>query len=143
MIPILVSGSNPDSGSVISKETIDISFSLTDVTASSANSGSMNGMSYTSSIKSNYTATGQSVVIPRDPDNIQDGYVYYTPIYTEKISYEQWQSRINKNFSELEFCFSVCVLGAVAVLVWCFWLCFHWFSVTFNVLKRHHQCCQS
>jgi len=101
MIPILVSGSNPDSGSVINKETIDISFSLTDVTASSANSGSMNGMSYTSSIKSNYTATGQSVVIPRDPDNIQDGYVYYTPIYTEKINYEVWKQRVNKTFQEL------------------------------------------
>jgi hypothetical protein len=101
MIPILVSGSNPDSGSISQKETIDISFSSTDVTASSANSALLNGMNYTSSIKTNYTATGQIVVIPRDPDNIEDGYVYYTPIYTEKINYEVWKQRVNKTFQEL------------------------------------------
>lgn len=101
MIPIIVSGSNPDSGSIVNKDTINISFTLTDVTASSANSGSLNGMSYTSSIQTNYTVTGQTVVIPRDPDNLGDGYVYYTPIYAEKLNYQVWQQRVNKTFQEL------------------------------------------
>lgn len=101
MIPILISGSNPDSASIVNKNTIDISFTLTDVTASSANSGSLNGMSYTSSIKTNYTTTGQTVIIPRDPNSLGDGYVYYTPIYTEKLNYQVWQQRVNKTFQEL------------------------------------------
>lgn len=101
MIPILISGSNPDSASIVNKNTIDISFTLTDVTASSANSGSLNGMSYTSSVQPNYTATGQTVIIPRDPNNLGDGYVYYTPVYTEKLNYQVWQQRVNKTFQEL------------------------------------------
>lgn len=101
MIPILVSGSNPDSDSIAQKQTVNISFTSTDVTASSANSVSLNGMSYTSSIKPNYTTTGQIVVVPRDPNLLESGYVYYTPIYTEKLNYQVWQQRVNKTFQEL------------------------------------------
>jgi hypothetical protein len=80
---------NPDSGSIVNKEQIDISISLFDITT-----GSLSG-----SIITNYTATSQIISLPLGeevPSNM-----YYTPIYEEKLSYSEWLVRINKNFEEL------------------------------------------
>jgi hypothetical protein len=82
---------NPDSISISNKDTVDISFTTTDVSASY----------YSSSIQPNYAASGVSVVIPRQNSTVERGNIYYTPIYTEKLSYQEWKSRINKNFLEL------------------------------------------
>lgn len=88
---IRVSGSNPDSASIERKNVIDISFSQADATASLQSA----------SIKTNYEGSGQIVVLPRDTENLQPGYVYYTPLYVERINYNVWKSRINKTFEEL------------------------------------------
>ena len=82
---------NSDSASIQRKSVIDISFSQTDATASLLSS----------SMKTNYDGTNQIVVLPRDAENLQPGYVYYTPLYVEKINYDVWKTRINKTFEEL------------------------------------------
>lgn len=83
---------NPDSASVASKQTIDISFSEIDVSASMS----------TGSIKANYNNTGITIVSPRYEEfPVTDGRVYYTPTYTEQFSYQQWLTTINKTFVEL------------------------------------------
>jgi hypothetical protein len=90
--PFLINSQNPDSSSIVNKETIDISLSLFDVSASG----------YSSSVTTNYTVTGQTVLLPRDNGGeVSSGNVYYTPLYKEKINYEVWKSRVNKNFKEL------------------------------------------
>lgn len=82
---------NPDNISIASKDTVDVSFTFTDVSSSY----------YSSSIQPNYAASGVSVVIPRQNAPVERGNIYYTPVYTEKLSYQEWKSRINKNFLEL------------------------------------------
>lgn len=81
---------NPDSESVSKKEQIDISFSAFDVSASGQYG----------KIQTNYSRTSQTVVIP------EQGYLnsssYYTPLYKEKLNYNVWLTRINKNFEELD-----------------------------------------
>lgn len=89
---IEINTSNPDSASIANKETIDISLSLFEVSASG----------YNESIKTNYTQTELTVVTPRFDGEIVSGNIYYTPIYTEKLNYEVWKSTINKNFEELD-----------------------------------------
>lgn len=91
MTTILVSGSNPDSASLAAKRDVDISFSLTDVSASLK----------TQVINTNYVGDNLTIVLPNEDEVIIKGSVYYTPIYKEKINYEQWAARINKNFREL------------------------------------------
>lgn len=86
---ISVNVSNSESESISRKEQIDISLSLFEVSASG----------YSGAIKTNYTNTSQIVVIP--DETIVSGSLYYTPIYKEKIDYQTWLSRINKNFEEL------------------------------------------
>lgn len=88
---IRVYETNPDSASIQRKSVIDISFSQTDATASLVSS----------SMKTNYNGANQIVVLPRDEENLQPGYVYYTPLYVEKINYNVWKTRINKTFEEL------------------------------------------
>jgi len=83
---------NPDSASVANKQTIDISFSEVDVSASMV----------TGSIKANYNNTGMIILSPRYEEfPVTDGRVYYTPTYTERPSYQQWLTTINKTFVEL------------------------------------------
>lgn len=89
-ITFLSSSVNPDSGSVVNKEQIDISLSLFDVSASGQSA----------SIFTNYSATVQTVTIPEE--GLMDRSVYYTPIYKEKLDYTVWLNRINKNFEELD-----------------------------------------
>lgn len=82
---------NPDSADIISKNTVDISLTSTDVSASY----------YSSSIQQNYAGSGLSVVTPRPNSSIERGNIYFTPLYTEKLDYQEWKSRVNKNFLEL------------------------------------------
>jgi hypothetical protein len=89
-ITFLSSSRNPDSASIANKEQIDISLSIAEVSASG----------HTGSIFTNYSTTIQVVTIPEP--NLLDRSVYYTPIYKEKINYNVWLNRINKNFDELD-----------------------------------------
>jgi hypothetical protein len=89
-ITVLSSSRNPDSASIANKEQIDISLSIAEVSASG----------HSGSIFTNYSATVQVVTIPEE--NLLDRSVYYTPIYKEKLDYNVWLSRINKNFEELD-----------------------------------------
>ncbi len=86
----LSSSINPDSSSIAYKDQIDISLSLVDVSASGQSS----------SIYTNYSATVQTVTLPEE--GLMDRSVYYTPIYKEKLNYDVWLNRINKNFDELD-----------------------------------------
>lgn len=89
MTTIFLSGSiNPDSEALRNKETIDISISMVDVFA----------VGETESIQTNYSATTQTIIIDATTNN---GSVYYTPLYTEKIDYEAWLRKIDRNFQEL------------------------------------------
>jgi hypothetical protein len=88
--PYVLGIQNPDSASIATKQTIDISFSWFDVSASMQ----------TASIKPNYTNTGM-IVISNEPVDIP-GRGYYTPIYTEKLNYDEWVARTNKTFNELD-----------------------------------------
>lgn len=80
---------NPDSGSISRKEQIDISLSLFDISAS-GNFGK---------IQTNYATTTQVITIPEE--GFLNSSSYYTPIYKEKLNYDVWLTRINKNFEEL------------------------------------------
>lgn len=86
----LLTISNPDSESVSRKNEIDISISLFDVSSSG----------HYDEIKTNYTITAQKITIP-DQEYNKDS-LYYTPIYKEKLDYQTWLTRINKNFEELD-----------------------------------------
>jgi hypothetical protein len=48
-----------------------------------------------------------------------------------------------KNFLGVKFWVSVCVCGSVQISEWCFVFCLGGSCVTFYVVKRHYQCCQS
>lgn len=85
----LLNITNPDSESISRKSQIDISLSLFDVSAS-GHSGSVN---------TNYSSTVQVVTVPEE--GLTNKSVYYTPIYKEKLDYNVWLTRINKNFEEL------------------------------------------
>jgi hypothetical protein len=83
---------NPDADEINKKQVINISYVDTDLTSSQYD--------YTQLAQKNYSLT--EVVIYNDSGSInQPGYVYYTPLYTEKISYNQWKKTINKSFKEL------------------------------------------
>lgn len=85
----LVNTVNPDSSSIMLKRDIDISFSSFDVSAS----GHLDG------ILTNYTKTEIVVTIPEA--EYLNSSSYYVPIYTEKLDYDTWLTRINRNFEEL------------------------------------------
>lgn len=87
--PVLLNIPNPDSGSVVNKENISLTISEFDVSAS-------NKMS---SIQTDYLGMSQVVTIPEPGRETTSS--YYTPIYKEKINYDTWLVRINKNFEEL------------------------------------------
>lgn len=89
MANTLLDISNPDSESVSRKDQIDISLSLFDVSASG----------YYGKIQTNYSVTAQTVTIPEA--GFLNSSSYYTPIYKEKLNYDVWLNRVNKNFEEL------------------------------------------
>lgn len=79
---------NPDTKAITEKDTINIGVSVTDITASNA----------TESIKLNSTLSEVTVYVDSLESN---GSTYYTPVYSEKISYETWKKTVNKSFQEL------------------------------------------
>lgn len=85
---------DPDYDNVVSKNTINITYSETDVSSSG----------YSGSVLPNYTKTGIFVVVPREITQDVSGSVYYTPLYQDEINYDTWKTRINKNFQELTWC---------------------------------------
>lgn len=83
---------NPDTAPIQQRSRIDISLSNFDISASS----------YIEAVKLNYNETEVVVMDSLDPDSVVTGSLYYTPLYTEKINYNQWVTEINKSFRELE-----------------------------------------
>ena len=90
MLPISINDNNPDSASIAEKTQIRMDVSLFDISASM----------YPNAIATNYRVTEQVVTIPID--NLPTTSSYYTPLYTEKLNYEVWLNRVNKNFQELD-----------------------------------------
>ncbi len=88
---IILSGSvqNPDSIAIRNKDTIDISLTEFDVSASNM------------PVKGNYI-TNIITIHPTVTGSLDVAELYFTPIYAEKINYEQWKVNVNKRFSELE-----------------------------------------
>jgi hypothetical protein len=80
---------NPDTRAIQQKTMIDISLRVGDISASN----------YTSQIKLNYN---NSEIMLLDDENSDNNDTYFTPLYTEKISYEVWKKTINKSFLELD-----------------------------------------
>lgn len=94
-IPIDLSNEiNPDHDAIIGKLPIDISLSVSDISASLAT-----GSLPVAAIKTGYTQ--QRIVLVDDNDPTTVGDAYYTPVYIEKISYAEWKVRVNKTFFEL------------------------------------------
>lgn len=91
MSDVIFNTENPDSASIVNKSTIDIGIYETDISASA----------YSRSIKLNYTNDSIIVEIPEDSETFTGGYTYYTPMYTEKLSYEVWKTVADKTFKEL------------------------------------------
>jgi hypothetical protein len=89
-IIFLSASTNPDSASIARKDIINMPYSSFDVSASLQ----------TEFIKTNYAENVQYVVV-NSPGKKIAGSVYYTPLYTEKLDYSVWLTRINKNFEEL------------------------------------------
>lgn len=80
---------NPDKINIEEKLTIDINMKETEISASG----------YLNIIDTNYSK--QEIFVFDDNNSQTKGDVYYTPIYKEKINYEEWKRRINKTFEEL------------------------------------------
>jgi hypothetical protein len=101
MASILLSNeSNPDVSTTQYKLPVDIMFNSADITASAQASVSASGQDYTQFIK--VSNDGETInVVVGDPTVNDTGTIYYTPLYSEKINYQEWQSKINKNFLEL------------------------------------------
>jgi hypothetical protein len=89
----------PDSSSIQTKSTIDISFSMAELSSSKVIMSS--SANYALQLKPNYTTNGLVLEVPRTQDAILSSEGYYTPVYTEKINYDQWKLKINKVFLEL------------------------------------------
>ena len=81
---------SPDAAAIVAKGVVDISLSISDVSASL-----MSGSLTVDSITLN--PTKQKIVVC---DDGSDG-VYFTPIHTERLSYTEWQRTVNKTFEEL------------------------------------------
>ena len=82
---------NPDSSSVASKSTIDLTPSTNDIVSSS----------FSSSMKLNYMQDGLIVEVDGDVTPSEEAYAYYTPLYSEKLYYDEWQVVVDKTFREL------------------------------------------
>ena len=86
---------NPDTDNLANKRTVDISVSQFDID-SSLSVGDIDP----AGVRLDYT--GQSIVLYNDGQLETDGDLYYTPLYGEKLSYDEWKRRVNKDFVELE-----------------------------------------
>jgi hypothetical protein len=88
-VDVTASISNPDTSAIQQKQMIDITLNPFDITASG----------YSEKIKLNYS-NSEIVLISDEASEKFD--IYFTPIYTETLSYQQWKTQINKSFQELE-----------------------------------------
>ena len=91
MTDISVNTSNPDSGSISRRELVNISFSVTDISASRQENN----------ILPTYLLDSQTVVLPDTPEDSVQGYLYYTPLYREQLNYNQYLAVVDKTFQEL------------------------------------------
>lgn len=90
METIRINVENPDSASIVTKDEVNINISMFDISASG----------YLNKLHTNYSQNELVVTIPeREYTNSSS---YYTPIYTEKLNYDVWLTKINKNFQELD-----------------------------------------
>jgi hypothetical protein len=87
-VDITGSISNPDKPAIQRKTLIDITLNPFDISASN----------YSDQIKLNYN---QSEIVILNGEESGNHAVYFTPLYTEKINYQQWKRQINKSFQEL------------------------------------------
>lgn len=85
----LVPFDNPDSGSITQKQPIDISYSAFDVSASG----------HFGEIQTDYIGTSIVVTVPEEFYLVSSS--YYVPLYREKLKYNVWLNRVNRNFEEL------------------------------------------
>ena len=94
---IIIDSINPDKESISSKSTINIGLSLQDISSSVVPTSGI----ALEEFKPNYTSTALTIVIPRGDALPTSGQLYYTPVYTEKLSYDVWRMTIDKTFAEL------------------------------------------
>ena len=87
-VDITGSITNPDKIAIQQKTMIDITLNPYDITASN----------YASQVKLNYN---QSEIVILNDEESDEYATYFTPLYTEKINYQQWKRQINKSFQEL------------------------------------------
>lgn len=90
-IEIITPPDNPDLLARQRKSTIDISTTVTDV--SSSNSGS--------NMLLNYQRDELVLYVDANPSSSSEPFVYYTPVYTEKLDYNVWKTTVNKSFQQL------------------------------------------
>lgn len=79
---------NPDASSVTNKQTINLSVTVTDLSASG----------YLDTVLLNNLKTEIQVYVSSSSSIYS---TYYVPVYAEKINYEVWKQTINKSFQEL------------------------------------------
>lgn len=88
-VDVTASIENPDKLAIQKKDMVDISLSPFDITASG----------YAEKIKLNYNNSEITLITDTNSDKFD---IYFTPVYSEKLSYQQWKKQINKSFQELE-----------------------------------------
>lgn len=96
---VTASLSNPDKDAIVNKRTIDISLLESDVSSSGL---TVKINPSTSQVRIQRTTQVDEFADDFDPSKLPDVSFYYTPIYSEKINYNIWKTRINKTFQELE-----------------------------------------
>jgi hypothetical protein len=94
---IVIDSINPDKESINTKSTVNIGFSVQDVSSSAVPTSGIDLYEF----KPNYAFTGLTVVVPRGDTLPMTGQLYYTPVYSEKLSYDVWKVSIDKTFLEL------------------------------------------
>lgn len=89
----VVSIENPDIQSV--SEKTDISYTISNLDILNLLGSQSNAIQVANS------STFQVITIADDGTETTTGTSYYTPLYTEKIKYDEWLNTVNKNFNEL------------------------------------------
>lgn len=97
-ISVPVGINNPDSESLFRKAPIDISVSELDI-SSSLYYNEESTLLNKDVIQLSYNKTE---IVLLDDETSEKFDTYYTPLYTEKILYDEWKKRVNKQFEELE-----------------------------------------
>lgn len=88
LVQITASIQNPDKQAIQSKQIVDVSISIFDVSSSG----------YSNAMSLNYQNTEAVVYLD---STTTTGSLYYTPVYNENLNYEVWKQRVNKSFNEL------------------------------------------